>query len=67
MENSKSIEEITERLFDLSTDMDYMDYQEQHAEIKTNIEEALYQLKAIAKNKYNAEYWRIFWNILQNL
>lgn len=53
MEDNKSIEEITERLFDLATDMDY---QEQHAEIKANIEEALYQLKAMAQNKYNSEY-----------
>lgn len=39
----------------------------------TNIEtvkdliEVLYNLEAIANNEYNADYYRTFWNVLQNI
>lgn len=39
----------------------------------TNVEtvkdliEVLYNLEAIANNEYNADYYRTFWNVLQNI
>ena len=34
-------------------------------EVIADIENALYYLKAIAQNEYNADYFRTFWNLLQ--
>ena len=31
------------------------------------VEEALYQLQAVAENEYNADYYRTFWNVLQKI
>lgn len=33
-------------------------------EYKEGIKEALYQLKAMAQNKYNYDYWRMFVHVL---
>ena len=33
----------------------------------TDQEEAIYQLKAIASNEYNSDYYRTFWNVLQKI
>ena len=63
----KSIEEITDTLYELSKDMDYMDYEEEKEQVKSDIENALYYLKAIVQNEYNADYFRTFWNILQRI
>lgn len=35
--------------------------------IKTDIEQAIYQLQAIASNEYNADYYRTLWNVLQKI
>ena len=32
-----------------------------------DVEEALYQLQAVAENEYNADYYRTFWNVLQKI
>ena len=63
----KSIEEIANTLYELSKDMDFMDYEEEKEQIKSDIENTLYYLKAIAQNEYNADYFRTFWNILQKI
>ena len=63
----KSIEEITDTLYELSKDMDYMDHEEEKEQIKSDIENTLHYLKAIAQNEYNADYFRTFWNILQKI
>ena len=31
------------------------------------VKEALYQLRAVAENEYNADYYRTFWNVLQKI
>ena len=31
------------------------------------VEEVIYHLQEIAENKYNADYYRTFWNILQKI
>lgn len=61
----KSVQEIAERLYELAKDMDYMDYEDEKEQEMADIENALYYLKAIAQNEYNAEYFRTFWNLLQ--
>ena len=33
-------------------------------EIKEELTEALYQIKAMAQNDYNYDYWRVLYNIL---
>ena len=39
----------------------------EHKELSAQLEDALYYVKAAAENKYNSDYWRILWNVLQNL
>ena len=63
----KSPQEIAERLYELAKDMDYMDYEEEEEQIKADIENAIYHLRAVAKNEYNFDYFRTFWNILQRI
>ena len=63
----KSPQEIAERLYELAKDMDYMDYEDEEEQIKADIENAIYDLKAIAQNEYNFDYYRTLWNILQRI
>lgn len=35
--------------------------------LRSALEDALYQLMAMAQNEYNHDYWRVLWNVLQNL
>ena len=67
LENIKSIEEITERIIELSKDMDYLDYEETEEEERKQLENALYNIKTIAQNELNKDYWRTFWNALQRI
>ena len=65
--NEKSVEEMSNKLYELAKDMDYMDYEDEEEQIKADIENAIYYIKAIAENEYNADYFRTFWNILQRI
>lgn len=67
MLNEKDIEEIATGLYENMTDMDSYDYEEEKKQILSDIENALYNIKAIAQNDYNQNYWRTFWNALQLL
>lgn len=67
MENLKSIEEITERIIELSKDMDFADYEETEEEERKQLQDALYNIKAIAQNELNKDYWRTLWNALQRI
>ena len=40
---------------------------EKDTETIKDVEEALYQLKAISENEYNADYYRTFWDVLQKI
>lgn len=60
MENYYEPGEIAERLCSLG-------YSEWSQNMQSECEEALYQLKAIAENEYNSDYWRTLWNTLQRL
>ena len=33
--------------------------------VRSDLENALYNLKSMAENKYNSDYWRVLWNVLQ--
>lgn len=58
--------EIAEKLIELSKDMDFLDY-EDNEKIKSELENALYYLKAVAENEYDQEYFRTFYKVLENL
>lgn len=51
--------EIAENLITLSGSEE-----NDNEEYKEGIKEALYQLKAMAQNKYNNDYWRMFVHVL---
>lgn len=63
----KTTQEIAENLYELSKDMDYMDYEEEKENIINDLENALYYIRTIAQNEYNQEYFRTFYNILQRI
>lgn len=35
--------------------------------LRDDLDDALFSVKAAAQNEYNANYWRVLWNVLQNL
>ncbi|MEG1620627.1 MAG: hypothetical protein RR322_01825 [Oscillospiraceae bacterium] len=53
-----SVEEINATLCKLAKDDSFS---------KMDIENALYDLKAVAENEYNFDYWRTFYDILQKI
>lgn len=61
------INEIANTIYNNTLDMDANDYTENKEHEIAQLEEALYQIKAIAENDYNQDYWRTFWNALQLL
>lgn len=67
MENIKSVEELALILYENSKDMDFADYEDTKEKTLNELQEALYQIEAIAKNKYNKDYWHTFWDALQSL
>ena len=63
----KSPQEIALALYEHIKDMDYMDYEDEKESVLSDFENALYYLKAIAENKYNADYFRTFYKALERL
>lgn len=62
MENYYDCEEIATVLCRLSSGNATV-----NDETMKDTKEALYQLKAIASNEYNSDYYRTFWNVLQKI
>lgn len=60
-------QEISLKLYELQKDMDWMDYEEDKEKILNDLENALYYLKALCENPYNNDYFRTFYNVLENL
>lgn len=58
-------ERIAEKMQQAAKDMDFFDYAGNMEEEQTQLTEALYQLKAIAQNQFNSDYWRTFVNALE--
>lgn len=56
----EDIETAAKVLYQLSIDMDYADYQESIDQSLSDLEDALYNIKAIADNELNSDYWRTF-------
>lgn len=67
MLEEKSVQEIADKLYELSKDMDYMDYEEEKGQILDDLENAIYYIKSVAQNECNADYFRTFYNILQSI
>lgn len=67
IENIKSVEEISDRLLELAKDIDFMDYEDEQEQIKSDLENMLYWIKTAAQNEYNKDYFRTFYNILQRI
>lgn len=59
--------EIAETLYNLSADMDAMDYEEEKEQELMDLTNALYDLKAICENEHNQDYWRTLWKALEML
>lgn len=58
---------IAEKLYELTKDMDFADYEETKEKEIAELENAMYQLKAMAENEYNQDYWRTLWNCLKRI
>lgn len=55
------------KLYNLSCDMDFQDYEEVKDQTIEEIEEALFHLKCIACNPHNKEYFRTFLKCLDTI
>ena len=62
MEKRYDCEDIATVLCELSSEDGTV-----NMETMKEVEEALYQLQAVAENEYNADYYRTFWNVLQKI
>jgi hypothetical protein len=60
-------DDIASVLYKLSSDIDIQDYSENKEHEIRDLQECLYQLLAIAQNKYNSEFYRTFWNCLERI
>ena len=63
----KSPKEIALALYESIKDMDCMDYEEEKENVLNDFENALYYLKAVSSNEYNADYFRTFYKALEKL
>lgn len=53
-------EDIAEKMIQLSN----LESNQEIEGLQAELENALYQIKAIAQNEYNADYYRVFYNTL---
>ena len=67
MEYEKDCAEIAEKIYELSKDMNYLDYEEEKEKELQELTNCIYYIRTCAQNKYNAEYFRTFYNALQNI
>ena len=65
--NEKTPQEIASRIYYLTTDFDFLDYEGEKEKELQELEECIYYLKSIASNEYNKEYFRTFYNALQKI
>lgn len=66
-EVEKYPQEMAEQLYELTKDMDYMDYEDEKEEVIAELEKALYHLKTVCENEHNQEHFRILYRILERL
>lgn len=67
MEYEKDCAEIAQRIYELSKDMDSSDYEEEKEKELQELTNCIYYIKACAQNEYNFDYFRTFFNALQNI
>lgn len=60
-------DEIATRIYELSNDIDFQDYEEQKEEELKELEQAIYYLKAICENDLNNDYFRTFYKALERI
>lgn len=60
-------QEIAEALYEQAKDMDYIDYEDEKELVITDLENALYDLKAICENEHNKECYRTLYRILERI
>ena len=60
-------QEIAQKLYDYSKDMDWTDYDEENEIIINHLENSLYYLKALCENDNNFDYFRTFYKILERI
>ena len=60
-------DEIAEVLYNLSSDMDSNDYEENKAATISELKDVLYQVLGIAENSMNSEYWRTLYKCLEGV
>lgn len=66
-EVEKYPQEIAEALYEQAKDMDYMDYEDEKELVLADLENALYDLKAICENEHNKDYFRTLYRILERI
>ena len=66
-EVEKYPQEIAEALYEQAKDMDYMDYEDEKEQVLADLENALYDLKAICENEYNKKCYRTLYKILERI
>ena len=60
-------ETIANTLYNFSCDMDFSDYDETKEKTINDLIECLYQIKAMAQNPYNNDYYRTFLLCLERI
>ena len=65
--DDKDLKDVATNLYERAKDMDFMDYEDDKEHIITELENALYYIKACAQNEKNHDYFRVLHNILQLL
>ena len=66
-EVEKYPQEIAEALYEQAKDMDYIDYEDEKELVLADLENALYDLKAICENEHNKECYRTLYKILERI
>lgn len=56
--------EMANKLYEMSEDIDYNDYEENKQQELNELEEALFWLKTTAENEHNKDYFRTLFNCL---
>lgn len=67
MDYNVDIDKIANKLYELTKDLDFADYEENKEQEIGELTDAIYWIKAAAQNEYNANYWRTFFRALARL
>lgn len=65
--NSINIDKIANKLYELTKDLDFADYEESKKQEIGELIDAIDWIKTAAQNEYNKDYWRTFFGALARL